>query len=142
MRNKVELTVEADKFAEMVGRDLEGGEAVRFHYDSSFGGEQKVAGVLRYENGGWLGESLVAVETAPGHGRRLKGEVVESLSSGRKVGHVSELTVTMDYEDALEAVTRHWNYDVDDMGDKVAVQMWDGTGDDMATREVVMNRLA
>ena len=136
MADKVQVTVDADKFARMAADKLTGGEQVEFEYDSHFGGTKKIAGAVE------INHRVLAADTVRVFDRELRGNKVHSVEgNGREVGEVEEATITMNYDDALEEITRHWDYDVDDAGDEIYVQMWDEADGKLGTREVTMHRV-
>ena len=59
--------------------------------------------------------------------REIANNRVLSANDGRKVGTVESIQLTLDRETAINELTRHYNgHDIDDHGDQVVVQMWNG----------------
>ena len=106
---------------------------VSVEYDSSFGGTQTVEGtaekIRELENGRF--RTYLKVDD-----RKISSGRVFSDTSGRKVGTVESVTVTMEAEKAIEWVAKDWNgHDVDAHDDEIYVQFWSGQLNDEMSQE-------
>ena len=114
-------------------RDEVGGCEVSVEYDSSFGGTQTVEGtaekVRELENGRF--RTYLKVDD-----RKISSGRVFSATSGRKVGAVESITVTMEADKAIEWVAKDWNgHDVDAHDGEIYVQFWSGGLNDEMSQE-------
>jgi len=120
MMEQIKVTLTVDEFKQM-RRDAVEGTNVVLEYDSSFGDSQKVTGELTYNHDAF-GRSTWQVGN-----REIANNRVLSANDGRKVGTVESIQLTLDRETAINELTRHYNgHDIDDHGDQVVVQMWNG----------------
>lgn len=131
MSDKVRFTASVDEFGRMLRNGDLDGEHVTLRYDSAFGGEQEATGTVEVH------EQVLARDTAVIGNREIDAREVRSGETGRTLGEVVSVEVTVDKETAIETVTKHWNgHDVDDAGDEIYVQYWenDHTGETTLTR--------
>jgi sporulation protein YlmC with PRC-barrel domain len=117
---QIKVTLSVDEFKQMHREAIEGAEVV-LEYNSSFGGSQGVTGELTYNHDAF-GRSTWQVGD-----REIANSRVLSANDGRKVGTVESIQLTLNRETAINELTRHYNgHDIDDHGDQVVVQMWNG----------------
>jgi hypothetical protein len=113
------------------------GCTVAVEYDSSFGGSQTVegeGGLIRELERGRFYNYLVVGD------RKISSGRVWSAESGRKVGTVESISVTMEADKAIEWVAKDWNgHDVDTHDDEIYVQFWSGQLHDEMSQEEFMN---
>lgn len=119
MTQNVQLTVDAEQFAQMVASgEVCDGDEVELVYDSDFGGEQTKTGEMADLG---MFDPVPAVED-----RVVKNGRVESRQTGRTVGELKTATVTVSQDRAVELVTEHTaGHDVDVCEGETVVQFWE-----------------
>jgi hypothetical protein len=132
-RNEL-VTFELPEYKRETRDEVDGCE-VSVEYDSSFGGTQTVEGtaekVRELENGRFRTYLKIS-------DRKISSGRVFSATSGRKVGAVESVTVTMESDKAIEWVAKDWNgHDVDTTPerDEIYVQFWSGQLNDEMSQE-------